>query len=70
MAYPISPTSDRAYVRALYRAVLNREPDGSGFRGHYRELKEGKLTRAQLLKVFLCSSEFKKKHSNEHVVCH
>lgn len=65
--YP--PNSDRAYVRAVYRAVLNREPDSSGFATNYKRLETGKVTRVQMLHLFLCSSEFQHEHPNERAVC-
>ncbi|MGH2506420.1 MAG: DUF4214 domain-containing protein [Ktedonobacteraceae bacterium] len=63
------PNSDREYVRAVYRAVLNREPDKGGFKTAYAALKEGKITRIQLLQGFLCSQEFKNKHPDDHKFC-
>lgn len=66
-AYP--PDSDRAYVRAVYRAVLNREPDATDFRTNYKELKKGKVTRVQMLKMLLCSPEFQKEHPDDRDLC-
>lgn len=63
------PNSDREYVHALYRAVLNREPDRSGFKTNYEGLKQGKITRIQLLESFLCSKEFQNENPDDHKFC-
>jgi len=53
-----APTSDVAYVNALYTAILNREPDQSGLDNSIAALKSGKISRNQLLDNFLHSPEY------------
>ncbi len=53
--------SDADYVRGLYRSLLGREPDAGGMAAHLKGLSTG-ASRADILKVFLESPEFKAKH--------
>ncbi|MBO6215171.1 MAG: DUF4214 domain-containing protein [Lachnospiraceae bacterium] len=49
--------SDEEYVRILYRALFNREPDETGYAGWLDSLKNGS-GRDQVLEGFLNSDEF------------
>ncbi|MHB8280295.1 MAG: DUF4214 domain-containing protein [Candidatus Humimicrobiaceae bacterium] len=49
--------SDSEYVKILYKALLNREPDNQGYNGWLDNLKNGK-TRQYVLSGFINSNEF------------
>jgi hypothetical protein len=51
-------TSNEQFITILYRTFLNREPDPSGFSAFLTELQAGRLTRDNLVDVFLDSAEF------------
>lgn len=58
---PVSPeqrASNEAYVTALYRDLLGREPDADGLASHLRGLETG-MSRAQIRDVFLGSDEYR-----------
>ena len=50
--------SDEAYVDLLYRTIMGREPDEAGKSGWVNELKKGYITRKDMLKAFIESTEF------------
>jgi hypothetical protein len=51
-------TSDEQFLTILYRALLNREPDTSSLDAFLGDLQARRLTRDNLLDIFLDSSEF------------
>jgi len=57
------PALDSDYLRAVYRSVLGREPDASGFEGGCQLLVSGAVTRAQLLRSMMDSEEFHARES-------
>ncbi len=50
--------SDEAYIDLLYRTIMGREPDEAGKSGWVNELKKGYITRKDMLKAFIESTEF------------
>ncbi len=50
--------NDEEYIKTLYRAFFNREADSAGFNNWLSQLKNGEVTRAQILNGFLYSTEF------------
>ena len=50
--------SDEAYVDLLYRTIMGREPDEAGKSGWVNELKKGYITRKDMLKAFIETTEF------------
>ncbi|MBI1341049.1 DUF4214 domain-containing protein [bacterium] len=52
-----------AFLRLVYRAMLNREPDGVARETYLREIEEGRLTRGRLIRNIVASSEFEALHS-------
>ena len=50
--------SDETYVDLLYRTIMGREPDEAGKSGWVNQLKNGYLTRRDMLKAFIESAEF------------
>lgn len=54
-----SPISDNTeFVKQQYRDFLGREADASGLAHWADELKEGRVTRAELVQYFMASDEF------------
>jgi hypothetical protein len=56
--YAAASLGNAGYVTLLYRLLLHREPDGSGFQSYLSQLDDGKLTRTALQKELISSSEF------------
>lgn len=56
--YAAASLGNPGYVTLLYRLLLHREPDGSGFRSYVSQLDDGTLTRAALQKELISSNEF------------
>lgn len=56
--YATASLGNAGYVTLLYRLLLHREPDGSGFRSYVSRLDDGTLTRAALQKELITSNEF------------
>ncbi len=50
--------SNEDYIYILYKSLLTREPDESGFRGWVNQLEEGR-SREEILNEFLKSEEYK-----------
>ncbi|MCR4895765.1 MAG: DUF4214 domain-containing protein [Lachnospiraceae bacterium] len=50
--------SNEEYVRDLYHAIFNREPDVDGYNGWVKHLNEDGFTREQVLNGFTVSQEF------------
>ncbi len=51
-------SSNEQYLSILYRALLNREPDPSALDAFVSQLQAGRLTRDDILDIFLDSPEF------------
>ena len=52
-----------AFVTFIYRLLLEREPDGQGFRDYTAQLNEGELSKASLAKALVTSDEFEIRHA-------
>ncbi len=50
---------DGIFIRAAYRAFLNREPEPKGFEYHRRELQRGSITKMGFLRSLVNSNEFR-----------
>ena len=48
------------FVKTMYLAFFNREPDPDGYEGWYNDLQNGNKTRLQVFEGFVKSGEFKK----------
>jgi hypothetical protein len=51
-------TSNEEFLRICYRTFLDREPDAAGFAAFLTELRADRLTRDNLLDIFIDSDEF------------
>jgi ubiquinone/menaquinone biosynthesis C-methylase UbiE len=51
--------STEDFVKNVYRDLLHREPDPEGFNFYLSELKSGRLNKAEMIKIFLNSEEYK-----------
>ena len=59
----------RAFVARLYRVVLEREPEEAGLTYWTQQLKNGKVTGAEMISMFFLGDEIKNKHlSNQKYV--
>ena len=54
--------SDARFVDLAYRLLLGRDPDGPGKDGYVAALREGRLTRPELIAEIASSDEFKQRH--------
>lgn len=57
-AVSASQHSDEEFVRNTYRAILCREGDEAGVQEKLKELRDGQMTRAQLIMVMRFSDEY------------
>jgi hypothetical protein len=57
----VSAMSDEDYVRLIYRVLLDREVDDKALAGEVARMKDGVLTRDQLVLELVKSGEFKKR---------
>ena len=61
-AYATADLDDRLYIALLYRLLVGREPDGGGLSSFLAQLEGKTLTRADLGRIMIGSSEFRMKH--------
>ena len=47
------------FVKTMYKAFFNRDPDTDGYQGWYNDLQNGNKTRLQVFEGFVKSGEFK-----------
>jgi hypothetical protein len=64
----VKPCSAEETVKAIYRQVLKREADATGFRDHVRSLLDGTRTVQDLVRDLLHSQEWKSKFIDDHNV--
>jgi hypothetical protein len=63
--YAVHGVTDRAYVKFLYRLLLNREADGHGLESYIRQLAKGSITRENVALGMITSSEFRHRYYRE-----
>jgi hypothetical protein len=60
--YRVAFLSDERFIALAYRLLLGRDPDGKGRSDYSVALKEGKLTRPDLIGAIAGSDEFRERH--------
>ena len=60
--YRLQDLEDTEVVTLFYRLLFDREPDGMGLGDFTAKLKQGELSRKELLMALIGSAEFKAHH--------
>jgi hypothetical protein len=61
-AHAIAGLDDGRYIALLYRVLVKREPDGGGLSSYLAQLEGKTLTRTDLGRIIIGSSEFRMRH--------